>query len=390
MQKEKLVPAIRFKGFDEEWKEKKLSNLAEIYDGIHETPKYTKSGVMFLSVEDIDSLKSNKFVSYEYYKRMYKIYPQKNDIFMTRIGSVGVTNIIQSNEIMAYYVSLALIKSKINPFFLNQTLKNPYSQKEIFSRTLTTAIPQKINKNEIDEILIHFSDSDYEQQKIGLFLSNLDILIHSQELKLEKLQTIKQSLLSKMFASYDRRMPEIRFKEFNDDWNTDKVCDLFKITRGEVLSQNQISRFQNEIYAYPVYSSQTLKNGLMGYYKEYLFDNCITWTTDGANAGTVKYRNEKFYCTNVCGVLEEGKLKPNNCFAELLNLITPNHVTRAGNPKLMNSTMGDIIINYPNSTIEYTKISALFMSIDSLIHSCNQKLEKLNNIKQALLEKMFC
>ena len=54
---------------------------------------------------------------------------------------------------------------------------------------------------------------------------------------------------------------------------------------------------------YPVYSSQTKDNGLMGYYKDYLYENAITWTTDGANAGTVNYRAGKFYCTNVCGVL---------------------------------------------------------------------------------------
>ncbi len=54
---------------------------------------------------------------------------------------------------------------------------------------------------------------------------------------------------------------------------------------------------------YPVYSSQTKEKGLMGYYKDYLFEDAITWTTDGANAGTVNYRAGKFYCTNVCGVL---------------------------------------------------------------------------------------
>ena len=56
-------------------------------------------------------------------------------------------------------------------------------------------------------------------------------------------------------------------------------------------------------YLYPVYSSQTKNDGLMGFYNDFLFNDAITWTTDGANAGTVRLREGKFYCTNVCGVL---------------------------------------------------------------------------------------
>jgi type I restriction enzyme S subunit len=60
---------------------------------------------------------------------------------------------------------------------------------------------------------------------------------------------------------------------------------------------------------YPVYSSQTKNNGLAGYYSDFLYENAITWTTDGANAGDVNYRSGKFYCTNVCGVLLSACLK---------------------------------------------------------------------------------
>ncbi|MFV8480825.1 restriction endonuclease subunit S [Mycoplasma sp. 653B] len=381
MQKEKLVPAIRFKGFSEEWKDIYLSQVASVITGGEPPKHYSKTfnhKKNFIYPVYSNGYDENALWGYA---DTYKV--DKPSITFSSIGTLGFPTI--RLEPYTPIIRLKVILPILNQVDL-QYLKYALDQSDFM--TNASGIPN-MNADQVKQIIINSTDIN-EQQKIGLFFSGLDSLVRSQEQKLEKLQAIKQSLLNKMFASYDKKMPEIRFKGFNEDWNTDKVCNLFKITRGEVLAQNQISEFQNEIYAYPVYSSQTLKNGLMGYYKEYLFDNCITWTTDGANAGTVKYRNEKFYCTNVCGVLEEGKLKPNDCFAELLNLVTPNHVTRAGNPKLMNSTMGEIIINYPNSTIEYTKISTLFMSIDSLIHSCDQKLKKLNNIKQALLEKMFC
>ena len=93
--------------------------------------------------------------------------------------------------------------------------------------------------------------------------------------------------------------PSIRFTGFTDDWEERKVKEIFKVTRGQVLATTETSAKQSDVAPFPVYSSQTKNNGLMGYYKEYLFDTAITWTTDGANAGTVNYRKGKFYSTNV-------------------------------------------------------------------------------------------
>ena len=96
------------------------------------------------------------------------------------------------------------------------------------------------------------------------------------------------------------RKPSIRFQGFTEAWEQRKVKDLFKVTRGNVLAATITSEKKTEDAPYPVYSSQTKQNGLMGYYKEFLYEDAITWTTDGANAGTVNYRAGKFYCTNVC------------------------------------------------------------------------------------------
>ena len=87
--------------------------------------------------------------------------------------------------------------------------------------------------------------------------------------------------------------PKIRFHMFNEPWEEYKISDLFKITRGYVLSTNMISNIKTFKMRYPVYSSQTKENGLLGYYSDYLYENAITWTTDGANAGTVNYRKGK-------------------------------------------------------------------------------------------------
>ena len=161
--------------------------------------------------------------------------------------------------------------------------------------------------------------------------------------------------------------PKIRFKGFTDTWEQRKVSELFKITRGYVLATTETSQSSSDDKPYPVYSSQTKDKGLMGYYSEYLYENAITWTTDGANAGTVNYRVGKFYCTNVCGVLLSDKVKTNQMLSEAINNVSKGYVSYVGNPKLMNNVMADIDIKIPNNEIEREKISELFKQIDNLI-----------------------
>ena len=85
------------------------------------------------------------------------------------------------------------------------------------------------------------------------------------------------------------KVPKLRFPGFTGEWEERKIGDIYHITRGDVLAVSRISQMQTDERCYPVYSSQTKNEGLMGYYEEYLYENAITWTTDGANAGTIFY-----------------------------------------------------------------------------------------------------
>lgn len=150
-------------------------------------------------------------------------------------------------------------------------------------------------------------------------------------------------------------------------WEQRKVQDIYKITRGYVLAAPETNENPSDDMPYPVYSSQTKNNGLMGYYKDYLYEDAITWTTDGANAGTVNYRAGKFYCTNVCGVLLSEEGYANKCAAEALNNVAWRWVSHVGNPKLMNNVMGEIPISLPVSIEEQNQISRFLEEIDNLI-----------------------
>lgn len=190
--------------------------------------------------------------------------------------------------------------------------------------------------------------------------------------------------------SKDKLIPELRFPEFKNEgeWETKEVGEIFDVTRGYVLAMSLVQENQSEENPYPVYSSQTKNNGLAGFYKDYLYEDAITWTTDGANAGDVNYREGKFYCTNVCGVLLNKDGFANKCISELINSVSKNYVSYVGNPKLMNGVMSQIKIPVPKIK-EQQKIASCLSSLDDLIAAHSQKLELLKDHKKGLMQNLF-
>ena len=271
-----------------------------------------------------------------------------------------------------------------NPLFLQYVIAN----NKFIDYVMSAAKGSKMPRGDKDFIMSYSAGypSLPEQEKIAAFLSLVDARIEKQRQLVEALKKYKRGLLS---AIFDRK---IRFKD-NDgnnfpDWEFKTVADVFKITRGYVLPATDTLDAPTKDFCYPVYSSQTKNYGLLGYYNQYLYSDAITWTTDGANAGYVKFRKDKFYCTNVCGVLISDKGMANSYIAEKLNSITKRHVSYVGNPKLMNNVMAEITIEFP-SIKEQQKLSGYIDNIEYLINMNNELLEKLNFYKRGLLQQMF-
>lgn len=154
-----------------EFKKMKLNSIAQIYDGTHQTPKYTDSGIKFISVENIkDIYNSSKYISVEDFKK-YKIKPQINDVFMTRIGSIGKCAVFDKEADIAYYVSLALIRpnaSIINSRYLKYVIESGTGQKELRKRTLINAVPIKINKDDIGKIELPIPSLQVQEQIVNI------------------------------------------------------------------------------------------------------------------------------------------------------------------------------------------------------------------------------
>ena len=379
-----MRPVLRFKEFTDNWGMCKLSDVCDGFDyGIGASATDFNGVHKYIRITDIDE-NSHKYIGNPIVspdcipERRYLV--NTNDILFARTGaSTGKTYLYDEKDSPLYFAGF-LIRfnvSKANPSFIfYNTLTRNYNN--WIKLTSARSGQPGINSEELKNYSFQ-CPSIKEQTKIATFLNLYYKKIELQKKKIEQLEKQKQGVFNHFLNNLNNS-------------HTYRVMDVFKITRGLVIPKSNLSLIKTDQYCYPTYSSQTSNNGLLGYSKTFLFDQrCLTWTTDGANAGKVFLRNGKFNCTNVCGVLlekDEFNGYANNFVEMLLNTLTPNHVSYVGNPKLMNNVMGSIKLTLPSLT-EMKTYSNLLAKLTLKTQLEQQKLELLEKYKQGLLQKMF-
>ncbi|UBZ10943.1 restriction endonuclease subunit S [Leeuwenhoekiella palythoae] len=390
-EKKQVIPDLRFPEFrnSEGW------NMQEIGEFINETqniasktlPKYS------LTIEDGVIPKSKR------YERSFLV---KDDLDAYKVVS---TDDFVYNPMNLRFGAIAKYRGKeevavskyYNVFNCDNSVVSSFCEFYFKSYPMITYYNDVATGSLIEKRRVHFSEflkfkipfpKFEEQQKIANCLSSLDEVISAETEKLDLLQDHKKGLLQQLFPQEGETQPKYRFPEFKEDWAIKEVSQIFDVTRGYVLSMSLVSEAKTEENKFPVYSSQTKNNGLAGFYNEFLYEDAITWTTDGANAGDVNFREGKFYCTNVCGVLLNKNGFANKCVAEIINSVAKKHVSYVGNPKLMNGVMSKIKIAIP-SLKEQQKIASCLATVDELIESQKQKIEDLQAHKKGLLQQLF-
>ena len=152
------------------------------------------------------------------------------------------------------------------------------------------------------------------------------------------------------------------------------LIKVASLTRGRVISKEYLA---DHLGDYPVYSSQTVNNGEIGKINSFDFDGeFVSWTTDGANAGTVFYRSGKFSITNVCGLITiQNNLELNYKFLFYwLSIEAKNHVySGMGNPKLMSHQMEKILIPIPPLPVQ-TEIVKILDALTALTSELTSEL----------------
>ena len=377
------VPNLRFPEFEGEWEEHYLSDYLDFKNGLNPKPERFGKGIKFISVMDIlnnavitnDCIRASVDVSEE---ELLSFCVENGDILFQRssetLEDVGRANVYMDNKpaVFGGFVIRGKKKAEYDPLFFRYLLASPFARKKIIPMG-AGAQHFNIGQEGLNKVKLHFALLD-EQKKIARLLSLLDERIATQNKIIEDLKKLKSAISKKLLD--------------NDRWTTYKIQDIAKIGRGRVISSVEIERQKHPLY--PVYSSQTSNDGIMGYLDDYMFDGeYITWTTDGANAGTVFYRKGKFNCTNICGTL---KIQPKyDCYfvSLVLQQATQKYVSfNLANPKLMNNIMASIKIKMPDIEMQ-KQLSKIFQTLDSCLLVHQRTCDMYSREKQYLLCQMF-
>lgn len=398
--KQRKKPALRFKGFVNDWEQRKLGDYVTIISG--DAPsKFDEGNELYVKVDDlncnskyvIDS--KNKVALHESINKA----PEGSVVFPKR-GAAIMTNKVRILADDCYIDTnlMALSSNKIDSEFLY----NIISKEGLYKIADTSTIPQINNKHiEPYEVLLPRLD---EQRTIGKFFKDVDNFITLHQRKLEKLQNLKKAMLEKMFPKNGAKVPEIRFKGFTDDWEQRKLEDLASFSKGSGYSKSDLQASGTPIVLYGrLYTKYETVIKDIDTFVDALADSVYS---QGGEV-IVPASGETAEDISIASVVE----KPGIVLGGDLNIIHPTDDLDStflaisishGNPHkemakraqgksvvhLHNNDLAQIKLWYPSVT-EQRKISQYFSGLDTLITLHQRKLEKLQNLKKAMLERMF-
>ena len=176
----------------------------------------------------------------------------------------------------------------------------------------------------------------------------------------------------KQYEYYRDQLLDLEGKE-RVEWK--KLGDVANLVRGKVISKDYIRDFGGE---FPVYSSQTANDGVLGKINSYMFDgDYLTWTTDGAYAGTIFRRKGKFSITNVCGLIDISCSNIQQDFLYFwLSKTAKDYVLEGmGNPKLMSNVASTIKIPIPPLQ-EQQRIVSILDTFEASIQNLEAQLDQ--------------
>lgn len=380
MNAENKVPAIRFRGFSGEWEERELGEISEF------NPKAELPNIF--EYVDLESVSGTEMISHRTESKTSapsraQRLARHGDVFYQTVRPYQKNNYLFDKKDKNYVFSTGYAQMRPcgDSHFLLSLVQNVEFVRTVLDNCTGTSYPA-INSTDLANIQRH-TPSRKEQTKIGNYFQLLDTLIAQHQQKHDKLLNLKKSLLEKMFPKQGEAVPEIRFKGFSGEWEEKPLGEFSEVTTGK-LDANAM-KFGGE---YDFYTS-----GI----KKYKIDvpafegPAITIAGNGATVGYMHLADGKFNAYQRTYVLTNfiadryflyfqiGKVLP----------IKISQEARTGNiPYIVLDMLTDLEIMLPKKE-EQNKIGDLFKQLNALINQHQAQLKKLNNIKQACLEKMF-
>ena len=406
MTKKSDAPAIRFKGFSDAWEQRKLGDIADIVGG--GTPStgnqsYWDGDIDWYAPAEIaDQIYANssqkKITGLGYENSSAKMLPPGTVLFTSRAG-IGKTAILTRKGCTNQgFQSIVPHRGELDSYFIFSRTEELKRYGELVGAGSTFV---EVSGKQMAVMELMMPPTMREQQTIGGFFQQLDHLITLHQRKFEKLTNVKKSMLEKMFPQNGSSYPEIRFKGFTDPWEQREVGDL-------LIERSQQAPMSDE---YPLMAF-IANEGVAPKGERYDRSALVTDTVNKLYKKTEK--GDFIYSSNN---LETGSIGLNKygkaCISPVYSIFEPTGIADSdflgrrlvrkdfinamvkwrqgviyGQWRIHESDFLKIEISVP-SVEEQRKIGAYLDQLDNLITLHQRELEKLQNIKKSMLEKMF-
>ena len=387
MSKKCVKPHIRFAGFDEEWERRKLMN--EVFSIDTGKSKFTLK-----TTGNYEILGSTSLIGYD------DSYDYEGDFLLTaRVGANAGELYRHSGKVKISDNTVFIQGQQLD--FIYYALSN-FDIKKLSFGTGQPLIKASELKNQ--NLLIPISNSEKEQ--ISVYFCNLDNLITLYQKKYDKLNNIKKSMLEKMFPKNGSNVPEIRFTGFTGDWERRKLGEVGSTYTGlSGKSKDDFGHGEGKFITYmnvfsnPIGSSDMLESVEIDDKQNKVLMGDILFTTSSETPEEVGMscvwleNSENIYLNSFCfGYRLNELFNPYYLAYMLRSSSIRKEITFLAQGisryNISKNKMMEIKIPIPNIE-EQIQIGEYFKQLDKLIVLHQRKVEKLQNIKKACLEKMF-
>lgn len=393
---EKRVPELRFEGFHDDWEERKLGDIF-VYKQGQQVPvenQFTKRGKnrhRFIRIVDLTT--KNEAPRYIEYSGDNII--SSTDLFMIRYGQPGVIG-YGYEGVIANNLFKLIPKIETYNLFFKYILDSMYPK--IQSLSSSTTMPA-ISFKSLDVLAVKYPDKK-EQEKIGSFFKQLDNTIALHQEKLAKLQSLKKAALQNLFPQKDETEPKVRFAYFSSSWQQRKLNELTIYQNGKGHEKKQFNQGDFELVNL---NSISIDGGLkpsgkfINEAEDTLNKNDLVMVLSDVGHGDLLGRvalipeNNRFVLNQRVALLRPNKSVSPEFLFFYINTHQRYFKSQGAGMSQLNISKSSVenFANYIPVYEEQIKIGQTLKKLDDLITLHQQKLEKLQNLKKAFLQKMF-
>ena len=417
MGKKTKKPQIRFAGFTDDWEQRKLGDVADLVGG--GTPNTQNSEYWdgdidwYAPAEIADQIyvktSQRKITEQGYDNSSAKLLPPGTVLFTSRAG-IGKTAILTRKGCTNQgFQSIVPHKNELDTYFIFSRTEELKRYGELVGAGSTFV---EVSGKQMAAMDLMLPSTIREQQMIGVFFKQLDHLITLHQRKLDKLKSVKKSMLEKMIPQNGEVKPEIRFTGFTDDWEQRKLgaTNTFFTDGNYGEAYPKSSDMTDSGSGIPFLTGGNLKDGKLSLdgasyitpekhsklTSGHLLEDDIVIAVRGS-LGALGYVNTDNSGWNINSQLAILRTDKSELYGKFLIQYL---LSWTGQNELLKRQTGSALKQLPigaikdvevpiTSIAEQGKIGEYFSNLDNLITLHQRKLEKLQNIKKAMLEKMF-